>query len=276
MADGGEEHAVVGVARRGEICYNSGQRKTGESDMKKKNEEIRKDDSFINENYDTAGKRELVANEVFAYNRDAEKKALEAFLAGPASELAPVIQGVRDVLEGRLACVREGKAPAPLADYPANEMVRALSTRTYTKYMGRCVPDGFEDEDSHDIDIATLRGEVTPFEFSALPKLHDEWQEMVKEFAAYLHAAAVFAKSIASASARLYLRAWLILDATIDLDDDFSFYPWQELSADEAQQVVRLERLATRRLKVDVLLAGLPAFAPAGKPQATPTPAEGK
>ena len=233
--------------------------------MKKKTKKVHLSDAYIDKEYDAMGKRKPVVEEVDAYNAEAEKKALERFLKGPAGELETVVRLISEELQLNIQRVRDGKAPQPLNDFLANSLQRALGTRTYTEYKGKAVPYGFAAETDEnkviDAGIADLRAEVYGCELSAIPKLHQEWQEMVKDLFEFLYAGAVFAKSIGSSSARLYIRAWRIVEGVVAPSLEWPVpYPWQEFSADDAQRIVRLERVATERLRADAMLADLPAF----------------
>lgn len=95
-------------------------------------------------------------------------------------------------------------------------------------------------------------------------KEHFDWVRLVKAFRKYLYAAATFAKSINSTAARLYLRAWLIVR---DLELGLEPFTSDLISEEDAQRLVRLERVATERLIVDAEYAAIPDFAPTAEPE---------
>ena len=236
--------------------------------MKKKidKKKERLSDEYIDREYSCMDKRRLVLEEVDEYNAAAERKAIDRFLKGAAGDTEQLVRLIRDKLQGNLRLIRNGNAPYPLSAFLANSLQRTLSTRTYVEYSGRNLPYGFASEDhvdeAVDIPIADLRAEAYDCELSAIPTLHEQWQGMVNDLSEFLYAAAVFAKSIGSAAARLYLRAWFLVEEQVASyrDDEIPCYPWPEFSADSAQRIVRLERVATERLKVDAMFADLPAF----------------
>ena len=94
--------------------------------MKKKTKKVHLSDAYIDKEYDAMGKRKLVVEEVDAYNAEAEKKALERFLKGPAGELETVVRLISEELQLNIQRVRDGKAPQPLNDFLANSLQRAL------------------------------------------------------------------------------------------------------------------------------------------------------
>ena len=152
----------------------------------------------------------------------------------------------------RYAQIMRGEAPLEFGAYDSDDIARILATDTII------VCTGYRFDKAADIAKAkywTDAAVETSFYFGA----DESWDRaaFVDAYEKYLYTAAAFAKSIGADHAmRLYLRAWgLVHGALVGQNHD-------KLDADSALRVVRLERIATSRLWVDVEAARLPAFKP--------------
>ena len=166
-----------------------------------------------------------------------------------------------DYLLGRVTqcfrCMRQGVLPEmPLKD-AADVLVQVLSTPAYLVFRG-CGVDDFVSE--NELDDA---GKYVGIPEDLLVKCTVEawtdefglWENLVKALGEYLYMAATVAKAANSTAARLYLRAWQILQERSAREKGF-----YELRPEEAQRLVNLETVAYDRLWVDMQLAALPKF----------------
>ena len=194
------------------------------------------------------------AEKIEAENRKKEAAALEKFKNGAVPKLDWTMDRLIEEMLSRIATVRSGAAPDALGGFTRDELARILSTKTYCEYkMLRFLRDFAlkESVDAHPAfySQATRTQCWTP-QFG-------HWRQLVTALSEYLYEAAIFAKHINgnSSAARLYLRAWRIVNTIFTRNEGYS-----QATPGEALSIVGLERIATERLWVDVEFAALPPF----------------
>lgn len=209
-----------------------------------------------------------LVREVDDYNRKEEANALADFYAGPVPEIMRSASRARDHMLRNIELVEQGKAPQSLADFNREDMVEMLHAQTYVEYQGSWIAaeKGPEEFDSrveylkYCIEKQKEEAEGS-WTITSKPDEYKSWLALLRDFKRYLHSAAALAKAIGSSSARLYLRAWKIIE-----DSWNSYLELQlELSEEEAQTVMRLERVAAERLQIDLLYAELKPYDPQKK-----------
>ena len=203
-----------------------------------------------------------IETEIDDYNREQEKKALAKFNRGPVPKMKWVMDEALECLLECIAAVKSGKPPeGRLGPYMRDELARILATATYLAYDGLTLDENaameadsgmcFEDVS----DSCYITSWTTEF---------GQWRRIVTALGEYLYSAAVFAKSVnpSSTAARLYLRAWHIVQRIENRARNYSY-----AQKDEALAIVRLERVASERLWVDAQFAALPPFKKTKKPR---------
>ena len=195
-------------------------------------------------------------------NASLEEVARKKFAKGPIPKLRDEIVYLANCILHNLRSVREGSAPDGLGAFALDSLARILSTPTWLEFDGW----GFEDTAADDPEVVDKEPEEVMVRSLVLvwTDEYGEWRKLAKALRAYLYDAAVFAKSLDSTAARLYLRAWLTLGADIQPQEIFSY---TLCAPEDALKVVRLLRVAEERLRVDAALADLPKFKPAAKPR---------
>lgn len=212
-------------------------------------------------------KWKAICKEVSDFNGKSQKKAMRAFKAGPVPSCMCGSVFARNFMLRNIERVESGQAPETLADCDRAAVVEMLHAQTYVEYMGKSLPE-VRDENEFDNYFSylqecmrALRNEgVWTGQMIEETGEYRKWVALFCDLRQYLHSAAALAKAIgSSAAARLYLRAWKILD-----DADANEYdPFQtELTTDEAENVMRLERVAASLLQVDILYAKLQPYTP--------------
>ena len=200
--------------------------------------------------------------EIEDYNNEREKEALAKFSKGPVPKMKWVMEQILECLLDCIAAVKSGKAPdGQLGPYMSDELARLLATRTFLTYGGLSLDENAAIEADSDTSFEDVSSDCT---IAAWTPEFGQWRKIVTALAEYLYAAAVFAKSVnaASTAARLYLRAWRIVQRIESRAGGYSC-----ATQDEALAIVRLEHVASERLWVDAQFAALPPFKKARKPR---------
>jgi len=198
--------------------------------------------------------------EIEDYNREQAEKALAKFKKGPVPKMKWVMEQLLECLLGCIAAVKSGKAPdGQLGDYMSDELARILTTRTFLSYGGLSLDENAAIEADSDTCFEDVSDDCS---IASWTPEFGQWRKIVTALGEYLYAAAIFAKSVnaASTAARLYLRAWRIVQRIEKRGDGYS-----NATSDEALAIVRLERVASERLWVDAQFAALPPFKKAKK-----------
>ena len=209
--------------------------------------------------------REIVEKEVRDYNIKAENAALKKFRESPVMQRIASMPCVMLDVRRNLRLVREGRAPLGFDPFSREELVRILSAKTFFEYDFKYLlsDSGRKPHKTLQAEVKAIRKLIEYAPMAGAAKEHFDWVRLVKAFRKYLYAAATFAKSINSTAARLYLRAWLIVR---DLELDLKPFSSDLIPKEDAQRMVRLERVATERLIVDAEYAAIPDFAPTSEP----------
>ena len=191
-------------------------------------------------------------------NAPLEEAARKKFAKGPIPKMRDEIVYLANCILHNLKSVREGSAPDTLGAFALDSLARILSTPTWLEFEGW----GFEDTAADDPEVVDEEPEnvMSRSLVLAWTEEYDEWRKLASALRKYLYEAAVFAKSLNSTAARLYLRAWLTLRADVQPEEIFAY---TLCSPEDALKVVRLVRVAEERLRVDAALAALPKFKPA-------------
>ena len=205
---------------------------------------------------DTRKEAERLAKE---RNAPLEKAARKKYAKGPIPKMRDGIVYVANQILQNLKAVREGSAPDALGSYTLDSLARILSTRTWLKFDGWGVDDFRYMNDPEVVDMEP-EDVVAEEQVLAWTDEYGEWDKLTIALQEYVYEAAVFAKSLNSTAARLYMRAWMTLDYE---DDLFGRIPYVAYDPEDALKVVRLLRVAEERLRVDAALAALPKFKPA-------------
>ena len=186
--------------------------------------------------------------------RKREEEALAKFAKGPIPKLDWQMDRILEDVLSRIASIRAGVAPEAFGSYTRDELARVLSTATYCRYGTWHIMRERALEEPADADIENYA--QTRVARCWTPQF-GHWRQIVTALGEYLYEAAVFAKSLnpASTAARLYLRAWHIIEILSNRNNGYS-----EATANEALAIVRLERVAVERLWVDAAFAALPPF----------------
>ena len=192
--------------------------------------------------------------EIEDYNNEQRQKAIEEFKAGPVPKMRWTMDYVLKCLLAHIAAVRAGDAPSGFGEYMRDELARILSTRMYLEYDGLSLNEDAAIEADSDTSIEDVSNDCFITDWT---EEYGEWCKITAALVTYLHEAAILAKSVnpSSTAARLYLRAWRIASVANGRSADC-----RALNKDEALAVVRLERVASERLWVDVQFAALPPF----------------
>lgn len=212
-------------------------------------------------------KWKAVNKEVADFNRKSRRKAMAAFKAGPVPSCMYGSAFARNHMLRNIELVESGQAPETLVDCDRAAVVEMLHSRTYVEYMGKSLPEVRDESEFgsyysylQECMNALLNEGVWTGQMIEETDAYKKWWALFCDLRQYLHSAAALAKAVgSSAAARLYLRAWKILDDA-DIDD---CDPCQaELTTDEAESVMRLERVAASLLQVDILYAKLQPYTP--------------
>ena len=211
-----------------------------------------------------------IENDIENYNDERQKEAQAKFDKGPIPKMKWVMGQALDRLLDRIAVVKSGNAPDEFGSYMRDELARILATETCLGYDGLTL----------DENAAIPADSGTPFEdvshecyVTAWTPEFGQWRKIVTALDEYLYSAAVFAKSVnpSSTAARLYLRAWRIVQRIEDRARSYGY-----AHKDEALAIVRLERVAAERLWVDAQFAALPPFKKAKEKSASKSPSKKK
>ena len=212
-------------------------------------------------------KWKAISKKVRDFNCKSRNKAMRVFKAGPVPSCMYGSVFARDFMLRNIERVESGQAPETLADCDRAAVVEMLHAQTYVEYMGKSLPE-VKDEKEFDNYFSYLQECMKALRHEGvwtgqMIEETDEYRKWVALFCdlrQYLHSAAALAKAIgSSAAARLYLRAWKILDDA-ESDEYERFQP--ELTTDEAESVLRLEHVAASLLQVDILYAKLQPYTP--------------
>ena len=192
--------------------------------------------------------------EIEDYNNEQRQKAIEEFKAGPVPKMRWTMDYALKCLLAHIAAVRAGDAPSGFGEYMRDELARILSTRMYLEYDGLSLNEDAAIEADSDTSIEDVSNDCFITDWT---EEYGEWCKILTALVTYLHEAAILAKSVnpSSTAARLYLRAWRIASVANGQSADC-----RRMNKDEALAIVRLERVASERLWVDVQFAALPPF----------------
>ena len=191
-------------------------------------------------------------------NSRLQKEEQEEFTRKKGEELKTRCHELTREVAKRYDSIILGEAPRAFGEYDRDDIARILNTDMTIEYLG------------YDLDMTPGKEVGDDWREGAIESLQifapeEAWDRsaFVGAFDKYLYTAAAFAKSIGALHAmRLYLRAWgIVHEVYVDCDVCLA------LSPDEALRVVRLERIASSRLWLDVEAAKLPKFKPR-KPRA--------
>ena len=203
-----------------------------------------------------------IETEIADYNSEQEEKALAKFKKGPVPKMKWVMERTLECLLGCIAAVKSGKPPeGRLGPYMSDELARILATETCLSYDGLTLDENAAIE----ADSGTCFEDVSDgCGIAAWTPEFGQWRRIVTALGEYLYSAAVLAKSVnpSSTAARLYLRAWRIVQWVENRARNYGY-----AQKDEALAIVRLERVASERLRVDAQFAALPPFKKAKKPR---------
>ena len=201
--------------------------------------------------------------------------SLEEFKDGPVPKMRWTMNYVLKCLLEHIADVRSGNAPEGFGEYMRDELARILSTKTFLEYDGLSLDEDAAIEADPNTHFADVSNDCSITDWT---EEYGEWRKIATALVTYLHEAAILAKSVnpSSTAARLYLRAWRIASMANGRGADCC-----HANKDEALAIVRLERVTSERLWVDVQFAALPPFKAKGKAKAkakgkTKTKAKGK
>ena len=203
---------------------------------------------------------EFREDQISDYNNEQEKEARAKFNKGPVPKLKWVMERLLDCLIGCIAAVKSGKAPdGQLGDYMSDELARIIATQTFLSYGGLSLDENAAKEAGPNTCFEDVSNSCTFFSWT---QEFGQWRKIFTALGEYLYAAAVFAKSVnaSSTAARLYLRAWRIVQRIEKRGCGYS-----KATPEEALAIVRLERVASERLWVDAQFAALPPFKKAKK-----------
>ena len=196
-------------------------------------------------------------------NAPLEEAARKKYAKGPIPKMRDGIVYLANRILHNLKSVREGSAPDALGAFTLDSLARILSTRTWLEFDGWSADD-LIDMDNPETVIMDPEDVLVHAPVVAWTDEYGEWDKLTIALQKYVYEAAVFAKSLNSTAARLYMRAWLTLN---NEDDPFGILPYIAYDPEDALKVVRLLRVAEERLHVDAALAALPKFKPAAKPR---------
>jgi hypothetical protein len=197
--------------------------------------------------------------EIEDYNNEQRQKAIEEFKDGPVPKMRWTMNYVLKRLLEHIADVRSGDAPEGFGEYMRDELARILSTRTFLEYDGLSLNEDAAKEADSNTSFEDVSNDCF---ITGWTEEYGEWCKIATALVTYLHEAAILAKSVnpSSTAARLYLRAWRIAS----MANGRGAYCCHA-NKDEALAIVRLERVASERLWVDVQFAALPPFKAKGK-----------
>ena len=202
----------------------------------------------------------FLEDEIEDYNREQREKALEKFKKGPVPKMKWRMEQILESLLSCIVAVKSGKAPdGQLGPYMSDELARILATKAYLTYGGLSL----DENAAIKADSGTCFDDVANCcSIASWTPEFGQWRKIATALEEYLYAAAVFAKSVnaASTAARLYLRAWRIVQRIEKRGGGYS-----KANQEEALAIVRLERVASERLWVDAQFAALPPFKKAKK-----------
>ena len=202
---------------------------------------------------------EQVQDSIDIVNSRLQKAEQEEFTREKGEELKTRCHELTREVAKRYDSIILGEAPCAFGEYDRDDIARILNTDMTIEYLG------------YDLDMTPGKEVGDDWREGAIESLRifapeEAWDRsaFIGAFDKYLYTAAAFAKSIGALHAmRLYLRAWgIVHDVYVDGDVCLA------LSPEEALRAVRLERIASSRLWLDVEAAKLPKFKPQ-KPSVT-------
>jgi len=185
-----------------------------------------------------------IEREIIAYNAAQAARAVEEFEQGETADYFRENAGyVTGLVVTRLKAIEQGKPPFPLRPYDAETLARLMAAQTDAVYDAK----GFDGEEVRD-------GYTT----SADTPTAEKQRKLRDALVAYARAAASYAKRIGSAS----LLSWAEI---IDILENRSsaFFPY--IGKADALRLIELEKPAADRLRLDKIVAELPASKPAKK-----------
>ena len=209
-----------------------------------------------------------IENDIESYNNELEKAAQAKFSKGPIPKMKWVMGQVLDRLLSRIAAVKSGMAPGEFGSYMSDELARILSTKTFLEYEGLSLDEDAAIEAESNTHFEDVSNDCT---IALWTPEYGRWCKILTALGEYLYSAAVFAKSMnpSSTAARLYLRAWRIVQRIDNRGYAYAF-------KDEALAIVRIERVAADRLWVDAQFAALPPFKKVKEKSTSKKKAKGK
>lgn len=197
---------------------------------------------------------EIVAARLAEEDKVHEAEALAKFKRGPVPKLDWMMDQLIEEMLARIALIRSGKAPDALGGYTGDELARIFSTQTYCEYGTHRLIRSAALEVPFDAKVGHYS--ATDVNRCWTPQF-GHWRQLVTALSEYLHEAAIFAKHVnpASTAARLYLRAWRIVNQVYTRANGYS-----QATPTEALKVLKLERVAAERLWIDAAFAELPPY----------------
>lgn len=203
------------------------------------------------------------------FDAKAKETALATFNAGPVPGIMRSAYRARSHMLSNIELVERGKAPEGLADFNREDIVEMLHTQTYAMYRAKFIVNDKEPEEfssySDYLKYCLETQEFSPktYETYLETEEYKSWLALFDDLRRYLHSAAALAKAIGSSAARLYLRAWKIMNDSLD-GCEYSLVQ-TELTEAQAQTIMRLERVAAELLQIDLLYVELKPYEPPKK-----------
>jgi len=197
-------------------------------------------------------------NECQSFNDEEEKTVVSEFEKG---ETAKYFRNngryVIGLVVKRLEVIKKGEKPYPLRPFDAETMARLLSTCTEAPYDAKGFDENLSDEETvklYESGNLVHEGYSTSAETSA----SELQRELCYALYEYATAAAVYAKHISSGS----LLEWAEM---VDILEDHLRWLFPSMNSNKALRIVELEKSAANRLRLDMVIAGLPPYKKAKK-----------